>query len=266
MSTITKEWLQKAISQHESMRDEIPFGLDEDDSNTLAALRIALASLETEPVCVIDQSNLDYLKSGSDADVWPPSRTEMGDVLLYRAAPPATTNAEPVAWLWSNRKHPSEVTLVRPEDDEKAEAAQWSGWSYKALYAEPVSNRDELPLDYLKGHKDGLEWAAQLAEANHPQTGDWLYDDPIELAKAIRKGPDMPDSAGNSPVIPDGWVMVPVEPTEDMIVNGFESEPDESFSDEKEWEAYDAMSGCQQAAHRAKLCWAAMIKAAPKLE
>ncbi|ELE9714538.1 hypothetical protein RM403_002202, partial [Enterobacter kobei] len=46
--------------------------------------RIALASLEAEPVCVIDQSNLDYLKSGSDADVWPASRTEMGDVLLYR--------------------------------------------------------------------------------------------------------------------------------------------------------------------------------------
>ncbi|HFT3559819.1 TPA: DUF551 domain-containing protein [Klebsiella pneumoniae] len=54
--------------------------------------------------------------------------------------------------------------------------------------SEPV----ELPLDYLQGHKDGLEWAAQLAEANHPDTGDWLYDDPIELAKAIRKGPDMP--------------------------------------------------------------------------
>ncbi|EOZ1535641.1 hypothetical protein ACQK1E_000363 [Escherichia coli] len=50
MSTITKEWLQKAISQYEALRDEIPFGLDEDDSNTLAALRIALASLEAEPV------------------------------------------------------------------------------------------------------------------------------------------------------------------------------------------------------------------------
>ena len=56
-----------------------------------------------------------------------------------------------------------------------------------AMDSEPV----ELPLDYLQGHKDGLEWAAQLAEANHPETGDWLYDDPIELAKAIRKGPDM---------------------------------------------------------------------------
>lgn len=48
-----------------------------------------------------------------------------------------------------------------------------------------------LPLDYLQGHKDGLEWAARLAEANHPETGDWFYDDPIDLAKAIRKGPDM---------------------------------------------------------------------------
>ncbi|HDS7082144.1 TPA: DUF551 domain-containing protein, partial [Klebsiella pneumoniae subsp. pneumoniae] len=24
----------------------------------------------------------------------------------------------------------------------------------------------EMPLDYLQGHKDGLEWAARLAEAN----------------------------------------------------------------------------------------------------
>ncbi|WOU48700.1 hypothetical protein [Citrobacter portucalensis] len=71
--------------------------------------------------------------------------------------------------------------------------------------SQPVSNRDELPLDYLQGHKDGLEWAAQLAEANHPQTGDWLYDDPIELAKAIRNGPDMPEGDSNSPVTPDGW-------------------------------------------------------------
>lgn len=70
--------------------------------------------------------------------------------------------------------------------------------------AEPASNCDEFPLDYIQGHKDGLEWAAQLAEANHPQTGDWLYDDPTELARAIRKGPDMPTvQDGNSPVAPD---------------------------------------------------------------
>ncbi|WP_460196113.1 DUF551 domain-containing protein [Escherichia coli] len=72
--------------------------------------------------------------------------------------------------------------------------------------AEPASNHEELPLDYLQGQKDGLEWAAQLAEANHPQTGDWLYDDPLDLAKAIRKGPDIPEFAGPHPVTPDSWI------------------------------------------------------------
>ncbi|MCI2672591.1 hypothetical protein LMI85_07490, partial [Enterobacter hormaechei] len=50
MSTISKEWLQQKIADMEAARDEIPFGLDEDDSYTLAALRIALASIEAEPV------------------------------------------------------------------------------------------------------------------------------------------------------------------------------------------------------------------------
>ena len=59
------------------------------------------------------------------------------------------------------------------------------------------------------------------------------------------------------------WKLVPVEPTESMVINGFESVPDECFSDEEVWEQYQAMSGCQQAAFRAKLCWAAMIAASP---
>ncbi|SXF83152.1 hypothetical protein [Klebsiella variicola] len=69
--------------------------------------------------------------------------------------------------------------------------------------------------------------------------------------------------AGNSPVIPDGYVMVPKEPTERMVIDGFESEPDETFSEPEVWEAYQKMSGCEQAAFRARLCWAAMIAAAP---
>ncbi|MWG18349.1 DUF551 domain-containing protein, partial [Escherichia coli] len=90
---------------------------------------------------------------------------------------------------------------------EHGKAVGWNAYRAAMLQAEPVSNSDELPLDYLQGHKDGLEWAAQLAEANHPQTGDWLYDDQIDLARAIRKGPDMPTvQGGNSPVTPDGWI------------------------------------------------------------
>ena len=104
---------------------------------------------------------------------------------------------------------------------EHGKAVGWNAYRAAMLQAEPVSNSDELPLDYLQGHKDGLEWAAQLAEANHPQTGDWLYDDPIDLARAIRKGPDMPTvQGGNSPVIPNGWKLVPIDPTKDMLRAG----------------------------------------------
>ncbi|HFE0978742.1 TPA: hypothetical protein ACF7E6_001957 [Klebsiella aerogenes] len=71
------------------------------------------------------------------------------------------------------------------------------------------------------------------------------------------------NKAENSPVIPDGYVMVPKEPTEDMIVAGFESAPDEDFSEPEVWEEYQNLSGCQQAAHRARLCWAAMLTAIP---
>ncbi|EAM8616059.1 ParB/RepB/Spo0J family partition protein [Salmonella enterica] len=70
----------------------------------------------------------------------------------------------------------------------------------------------------------------------------------------------------SSPVIPDGYALVPIVPTEDMVINGFESEPDPHFSDEKVWAEYEALSGCRRAARRAELCWAAMIKAAPKQE
>lgn len=63
-----------------------------------------------------------------------------------------------------------------------------------------------------------------------------------------------------------GGKLVPIVPTEKMVIEGFESEPDEFFSKSEVWEAYQKMSGCEQAAHRAKLCWAAMISAAPQQE
>ncbi|MFP8217568.1 DUF551 domain-containing protein [Klebsiella quasipneumoniae] len=98
----------------------------------------------------------------------------------------------------------SRETLLNIIETDHVQCGEASALARMALAAMDSSESVELPLDYLQGHKDGLEWAAQLAEANHPETGDWLYDDPIELAKAIRKGPDMPPSqpvADSEPVI-----------------------------------------------------------------
>ncbi|EFD0875495.1 TPA: DUF550 domain-containing protein [Escherichia coli] len=50
MSTFTMEWLQNTITSIESARDEMPFGLDNDQAHMLTAFKIALTSLERERV------------------------------------------------------------------------------------------------------------------------------------------------------------------------------------------------------------------------
>ena len=133
MSNIDKEWLKQKIADMEAIRDDIPFGLGEDGTNTLAALRIALASLEAEAVAYIFKHPAGRLFWALTDE----SNKGQSGVMPVYTSPPAPANAEPVAWLWSHRKHPSEVTLVRPEDDERSEGAHWSGWSCQALYAAP---------------------------------------------------------------------------------------------------------------------------------
>ncbi len=189
MSTITKEFTKEQLQQIIET-DHVQCG----EASALA--RIALASLEAEPYGYVHKAA--YEQAGScglsgDHEAYRDSSTH---IAVYTATP------APV----------SVPAAMEIDDDfdsafEHGKAVGWNAYRAAMLQAEPVSNSDELPLDYLQGHKDGLEWAAQLAEANHPQTGDWLYDDPIDLARAIRKGPDMPTvQAGNSPVTPDGWI------------------------------------------------------------
>lgn len=100
------------------------------------------------------------------------------------------------------RERAQQIFLGNGPEQSASEERELARMTLVAMDSEPV----ELPLDYLQGHKDGLEWAAQLAEANHPETGDWLYDDPIELAKAIRKGPDMPPAQPAADSEPVAWM------------------------------------------------------------
>jgi hypothetical protein len=111
---------------------------------------------------------------------------------------------------------------------------------------------------------DSVCWGVILQQATkvdeRPRTDDDKCDPAIDTVCDYAL---IPELVGNSPVIPEGWKLVPIEPTENMIIDGFESEPDKTFSKPEVWEKYAAMSGCKQAAHRAKLCWAAMLSAAP---
>ncbi|HFI3862741.1 TPA: DUF551 domain-containing protein [Escherichia coli] len=206
MSTITRELaklFRKITNSEIDAEGNAHVVLSPADSLLINNARIALASLEAEPVAwahrLINKRNgvvRPWVYGSAEAC---PSE---GDIFNIEVMPLYTVPPAPV----------SVPAAMEMDDDfdsafEHGKAVGWNAYRAAMLQAEPVSNSDELPLDYLQGHKDGLEWAAQLAEANHPQTGDWLYDDPIDLARAIRKGPDMPTvQGGNSPVIPDGWV------------------------------------------------------------
>ncbi|WP_206737687.1 hypothetical protein [Enterobacter cloacae] len=192
MSTITKEFTKEQLQQIEAAAKEVMWPVVWSEKKArehfsekitpkvvLKLTRIALALLEAEAVCVIDQSNLDYLKSGSDADVWPASRTEMGDVLLYRAAPPAPVSV------------PDDVTA---ED-------------CPAFIKYDLTEVDEAWARGFNACRDAMLQGAENAES--PTT--------MQTAPALDSSPKIAEStSGNSPVIPDGWVLVPIEPTYQM--------------------------------------------------
>ncbi|EOV5099603.1 DUF551 domain-containing protein [Salmonella enterica] len=222
MTTITREQQKQILidtANHVISRDNTsPYS-----ENLRELARIALASLEAEkgadPVVFTDERNLHHIARGRETSlIWGKQNQEVGDIPLYRHAQPVPVVPEDISGIIERFQYQADHLSEWHHIDEHSckvnrrdlvTALEFMNSCRAAMLqvAEAVSNRDELPLDYLQGHKDGLEWAAQLAEANHPQTGDWLYDDPIELARAIRKGPDMPTvQAGNSPATPDGWI------------------------------------------------------------
>jgi hypothetical protein len=69
----------------------------------------------------------------------------------------------------------------------------------------------------------------------------------------------------NQSVPPAGYALVPIEPTENMIIAGFESKPSAFNSSTEELEECESMNGCEEAAHLAKLCWKAMVDSAPDI-
>ncbi|EGD5034406.1 phage protein [Escherichia coli] len=242
MSTITKERIELFI------KNPLENGLTRGEQMELA--RIALASLEAEPVAWLlsgggAKNNVSFDSGNAYAD-------PLREVTPLYTAPPAPVSV------------PAAMEIDDDFDSafEHGKAVGWNAYRAAMLQAEPVSNSDELPLDYLQGHKDGLEWAAQLAEANHPQTGDWLYDDQIDLARAIRKGPDMPTvQGGNSPVIPDDvrrmdWLVSKTVDVREPMVYGSHSlfwsqtitDEEDDYHATKLREQIDAAMAAEQAA------------------
>lgn len=250
MSTITREFTkEQLIARAETVLSNARTAADFHNSKPYHLMdvhlaEIALASLEAEPVGEVSEQRDGLVMDGTvDLGGASTHRIIKGASKMKRlpfgtkfyTAPPAQANAEPVAWLWSHRKHPSEVSLVRPEDDERAEGAHWSGWSCQALYAAPpapVSIPDGYRLQPISEY-DAM-CAAMLQGAEPVTTAyklpfeQWLsqQNEPIDVdcgcvtTEAFNHWLRAAYEAGNSPVIPDGWVLAPVEPTAEMLQSG----------------------------------------------
>ena len=296
MSTITKELaklFRKITNSEIDAEGNAHVVLSPADSLLINNARIALASLEAEPVAwahrLINKRNgVVHPWVYGSAEACPSE----GDIFNIEVMPLYTAPPAPVAvpecfkrllhhaygmtmghgWNKGTMAGHHRAKLCQAVDECRAAMLQGADGtltnegtmqlSGNSEQIEPVSNRDELPLDYLQGHKDGLEWAAQLAEANHPQTGDWLYDDPIDLARAIRKGPDMPTvQGGNSPVIPDDvrrmdWLVSKTVDVREPMVYGSHSlfwsqtitDEEDDYHATKLREQIDAAMAAEQAA------------------
>lgn len=155
MSTITREWLQQKIADMEATRDEIPFGLDEDDSNTLAALRIALASLEAEAVGYVDAEYAGLLKSGHIESCSVYAEQGEGCITVF-TAPPASVAVTDRSMFekWWESEHGSPLdswdSLRTPDgycdDGIDGQFEAWSACRAAMLQgAEPVTTDYKLP-------------------------------------------------------------------------------------------------------------------------
>ncbi|EEW8913876.1 DUF551 domain-containing protein [Escherichia coli] len=199
MSTITREWLQQAINDYESVRDELPFGLDDYQGNILAALRIALASLEAEPIGAFHiaeqqvDGTSDYIKDGE----WP---IDNGIIEVY-AAPPVPVVPE-------EKPMPNPLSMYAV--DAVAAIAEVRGWNAcrAAMLqgSQPVSQTYKFPVNTPCQDAPAHIWL-QTAGA-WPEDGElseltWCshnqhHDDTLYVRADLVNG--------NSPVTPDGWI------------------------------------------------------------
>lgn len=132
MTIITREWLQQTIAEFENTRDDIPFGLDDDDAKILKVLKQALASFEAEPVGEFYHEKQDGWYQISEGDKVPDNRR----IPLYTAPP------------------------VPERERIRREHAEWSDKTFGDIGPiGPLKHLSKEALEAAADPSDPLEWA-----------------------------------------------------------------------------------------------------------
>ncbi|MCM8295109.1 hypothetical protein [Enterobacter hormaechei] len=214
--TLTKEWLLKTIAELEEERDAVPGVVNVDAANALAAMKLALASLESEAVGYIDAEYAELLKSGHIESCSVYAESGEGCCPVYTAQPAAVS--VPLAIHDEDFEKALSVlndTLDDCGDSERGLllALDKVGIAFRSdacraamlQGAEPVMTAYKLPFE---------QWLSQ-------QTGTIDVECGCVMTEVFFHWLRVAYEAGNSPVIPDGWVLVPVEPTMSQEFAGY---------------------------------------------
>ncbi|EPT1236172.1 DUF551 domain-containing protein [Salmonella enterica] len=125
--------------------------------------------------------------------------------------------------------------------------------------AEPVSQTYELP-ELIEGMEVSVDVSTCDFDAGHRYFGTVTEVSELDTAKngyilLVQDAKPNFKTAGNSPVIPDGYVLVPVEPTDEMIAAAMEC-------DDVVFDSKDPTAFCVQY----REIYNSMVTAAPKPE
>ncbi|HBA2767496.1 TPA: hypothetical protein J6N62_000141 [Escherichia coli] len=242
MSTITREWLQQAINDYESVRDELPFGLDDYQGNILSALRIALASLEAEPVAYIFKHPAGKLFWALTDE----SNKEQSDVIpVYAAAPASVVPDNASASLaYAYKELTPEIMRghiavferygIAPNDSTttiQALRIALDGIERKRSDAmlqgnQPVSQTYKLPHTQLEQVADLYEMQFDdgrtcAFHTDEQKAAQWLRaSDGNRVQEYVKLERLQNALSDNSPVTLDGWVIVPKKLTAENGAKG----------------------------------------------
>ncbi|ELV1841560.1 hypothetical protein QNW88_004676 [Salmonella enterica subsp. enterica serovar Schwarzengrund] len=216
--------------------------------------------VDDDPVVFTDERNLHHIAMGRETSlIWGKQNQEVGDIPLYRHAQPVPVDKEFIPKNLDKALGVVGVALPESKEEFNFQTERW----IQRLIDRVIRYADEFKEQPVPVVPDEMATSddMNLYQKSFAQGWNACRAAMLQGGQPVSNRDEL-----SSPVIPDGYALVPIVPTEYMVINGFESEPDPHFSDEKVWAEYEALSGCRRAARRAELCWAAMIKAAPKQE